>query len=142
MAFFQQFYRKNETGAGAVSFKSSVRSSVGAEKDALLKQLDALATLAYGSITVTGDYPAWEYRADSPLRDKMVKIFKEQYGKEPVIQSLHAGVECGIFASKLPGLDCVSFGPDMDDIHTTKESMHVDSVKTHLGLYPANIKKN
>lgn len=120
---------KNETGVGAVSFKSSVRSSVGAEKDALLKQLDALATLAYGSITVTGDYPAWEYRADSPLRDKMVKIFKEQYGKEPVIQSLHAGVECGIFASKLPGLDCVSFGPDMDDIHTTKESMHVDSVK-------------
>ena len=59
----------------------------------------------------------------------MVKIFKEQYGKEPVIQSLHAGVECGIFASTLPGLDCVSFGPDMDDIHTTKESLHVDSVK-------------
>ena len=65
----------------------------------------------------------------SPLRDLMVKIFKQQYGKEPVIQALHAGVECGIFASKLPGLDCVSFGPDMDDIHTTNESMNVESVR-------------
>ena len=59
----------------------------------------------------------------------MVKIFKQQYGKEPVIQALHAGVECGIFASKMPGLDCVSFGPDMDDIHTTNESMNVESVR-------------
>lgn len=114
---------------GMVSFKSSVRSSIGSEKDALLNSLKSLATLAGGTLTVTGDYPAWEYREDSPLRDLMVKIFKQQYGKEPVIQALHAGVECGIFASKMPGLDCVSFGPDMDDIHTTNESMNVESVR-------------
>ena len=114
---------------GIVSFKSSVRSSIGSEKDALLNSLKSLATLAGGTLTVTGDYPAWEYREVSPLRDLMVKIFKQQYGKEPVIQALHAGVECGIFASKLPGLDCVSFGPDMDDIHTTNESMNVESVR-------------
>ena len=114
---------------GMVSFKSSVRSSIGSEKDALLCSLKSLATLAGGTLTVAGDYPAWEYREDSPLRDLMVKIFKQQYGKEPVIQALHAGVECGLFASKLPGLDCVSFGPDMDDIHTTNESMNVESVR-------------
>lgn len=60
-----------------------------------------------------GDYPAWEYRHDSPLRDIMVDVFEEQYGRKPVIQAIHAGVECGLFAGKLPGLDCVSFGPDM-----------------------------
>ena len=114
---------------GIVSFKSSVRSSIGSEKDALLNSLKSLATLAGGTLTITGDYPAWEYREVSPLRDLMVKIFKQQYGKEPVIQALHAGVECGIFASKMPGLDCVSFGPDMDDIHTTNESMNVESVR-------------
>lgn len=58
----------------------------------------------------------------------MVDVFKEQYGKEPVIQALHAGVECGLFADKIPDLDCVSFGPDMKDIHTTKETMDVESV--------------
>ena len=80
-------------------------------------------------MTLTGDYPAWEYRQDSPLRDLMKDIFTEQYGREPVIQALHAGVECGLFAGKIPDLDCVSFGPDMKDIHTTNESMDVESVK-------------
>lgn len=76
-----------------------------------------------------GDYPAWEYRHDSPLRDIMVDVFEEQYGRKPVIQALHAGVECGLFAGKLPGLDCVSFGPDMKNIHTSRESMDVASVQ-------------
>ena len=80
-------------------------------------------------MTCTGGYPAWEYRQDSPLRDLMIQIYEEQYGKKPVVQALHAGVECGIFSGKLEGLDCVSFGPDMKDIHTPKESMDVASVK-------------
>lgn len=82
-----------------------------------------------GSVSCTGEYPAWEYRQESALRDLMVQIYEEQYGEKPQVEALHAGVECGLFADKLPGLDCVSFGPDMDDIHTTKESMNVDSVR-------------
>ena len=77
----------------------------------------------------TGDYPAWEYRQDSPFRDLMTEIFWEQYGSAPQIEAIHAGVECGILAGKLPGLDCVSVGPDLLDIHTPRERMDIASVQ-------------
>lgn len=106
----------------------SVRSNVESEKEELVDRIECLLTSLGGSVSCAGNYPAWEYRENSPLRNLMVDVFKEQYGKEPVIQALHAGVECGLFADKIPDLDCVSFGPDMKDIHTTKETMDVESV--------------
>ncbi len=112
-----------------VTASFSIRSSVETEKSDLMAEIRYLMENLGGSITSLGEYPAWEYRQDSPLRDLMAAVFQEQYGREPVVQALHAGVECGLFAGKLPGLDCVSFGPDMRDIHTPKESMDVDSVK-------------
>ena len=59
----------------------------------------------------------------------MLRIFKEKYGKEPVVEAIHAGLECGFFLDKIPQLDCVSMGPDMKDIHTTEEKMSISSVK-------------
>lgn len=112
-----------------VTFSFAVRSSVETEKMELVSRVQCLMEALGGTVTLAGEYPAWEYRQDSPLRDLMVDIFEEQYGRKPVVQALHAGVECGLFAGKLPGLDCVSFGPDMKDIHTPKESMDVESVK-------------
>ncbi|MDO5784523.1 MAG: aminoacyl-histidine dipeptidase [Eubacteriales bacterium] len=112
-----------------VSMSFSVRSSVGTEKEALVSQLSNLMDVLGGSVVCAGDYPAWEFNPDSKLRDLMIEIFEEQYGRKPVVQALHAGVECGLFAGKLPGLDCVSFGPDMTDIHTTSERMDVASVQ-------------
>ena len=121
----------NEGGAGKgeVTASFSVRSSVQTEKEYLIDQLRCVANSANGYIDVQGDYPAWEYRHDSPLRNIMVDVFEEQYGRKPVIQALHASVECGLFAGKMPGLDCVSFGPDMKNIHTSRESMDVASVQ-------------
>ena len=78
---------------------------------------------------VVGDYPAWEYLPDSPLRERMIEVYREQYGKEPVVETIHAGLECGLLGEKLPGLDCVSFGPDLTDIHTHRERMHIASVQ-------------
>lgn len=112
-----------------VTTSFSVRSSVQSEKENLIDQLRCVSVSAGGSLEVQGDYPAWEYRHDSPLRDIMVDVFEEQYGRKPVIQAIHAGVECGLFAGKMPGLDCVSFGPDMKNIHTSRESMDVASVQ-------------
>lgn len=116
------------TSENEVSYSFAVRSSVESEKNALVEQICCLTEALGGTLKTSGTYPAWEYRQDSPLRDLMVSVFREQYGKDPVIQALHAGVECGLFAGKLPGLDCVSFGPDMKDIHTPKESLDVASV--------------
>ena len=106
-----------------------VRSSVESQKQMLRDRLVCLMGILGGSVEVTGDYPAWEYRADSPLRELMAEVYREQYGKEPKIEAIHAGLECGLFAGKLPGLDCVSIGPDLTEIHTTREKMHISSVR-------------
>ena len=107
----------------------AVRSSVNQEKRDLLAKLKELALFHEGSYSEMGDYPAWEYRKNSPLRDTMVRIFKEKYGKEPEVVAIHAGLECGMLSEKLPGLDCVSIGPDMHDIHTSREKLEIESTR-------------
>ncbi len=107
----------------------SVRSSVNSEKNALTDKLRCLSGLLGGSCRIEGEYPAWEYRQHSALRDLMVDVFTQQYGHPPVVQAIHAGLECGLLSGKLPGLDCISFGPDIKDIHTTSERMSIPSVQ-------------
>ena len=118
-----------ETVGDKAVMRFAVRSSVGTEKEELCGRLTNLMELLGGTVEFIGDYPAWEYKQDSMLRELMVEVFKEQYGREPKVEALHAGVECGLFAGKLPGLDCVSMGPDMKDIHTPNERMDVASVQ-------------
>ena len=107
----------------------AVRSSVNAEKRELLDRLKAIAEFHGGSYSEMGDYPAWEYRKDSPLRDTMVRIFSETFGRRPEVVAIHAGLECGLLSEKLPGLDCVSIGPDMLDIHTSREKLDIASTR-------------
>lgn len=107
----------------------AVRSSVNREKEELLRKLQDLAAFYGGSTTEMGDYPAWEYKKDSILRDTMVKTYGEMFGKEPQVVAIHAGLECGLLSEKLPGLDCVSIGPDMRDIHTSREKLHIGSTR-------------
>jgi len=110
-----------------LSLTFAVRSSVNQEKRDLLKKLRDLAEFNEGSYSEMGDYPAWEYRKDSPLRDTMVRIFRERFGKDAQVVAIHAGLECGMLSEKLPGLDCVSIGPDMVDIHTSREKLNIAS---------------
>lgn len=112
----------------ALTTTFSVRSSVEAEKKELLKKLEDTATAFGGTFDSCGDYPAWEYKEDSRLRETMIRVYREQYGKEPVVEAIHAGLECGFFCHKIPGLDAVSFGPDMKDIHTPRERLSIPSV--------------
>jgi dipeptidase D len=107
----------------------AVRSSVNREKRELLDNLRELAQMTGAEYSETGDYPAWEYKADSHLRDTMVKVYTQMFGKEPQVVAIHAGLECGLLSEKLPGLDCVSIGPDMQDIHTSRERLHIASVE-------------
>lgn len=107
----------------------AVRSSVNAEKRALLEKLAALATFYDGTYSEMGDYPAWEYKKESRLRDVMVETFTRMFGKTPEVVAIHAGLECGLLSEKLPGLDCVSIGPDMHDIHTSRERLDIPSTR-------------
>lgn len=107
----------------------SVRSSVGSEKNLLALQIRTLCERLGGQYTESGAYPAWEYKQDSKLRDLMVTVYEELYGEKPRLDVIHAGVECGLFMDKMKDLDCVSYGPQMYDIHTPNERLHVDSVQ-------------
>lgn len=107
----------------------SVRSSVNKDKIDLIDTLKEICDRFGGHFDSRGHYPAWEYKKDSRLRDTMVQVYEESYGKSPVVEAIHAGLECGFFCEKIPGLDAVSFGPDMRDIHTPRERLSISSVR-------------
>ena len=107
----------------------SVRSSVGSRKDMMIRKLSAVCRALGGRAEFVGQYPAWEYRTESPLRERMVEVYTRMYGKAPQVVAIHAGLECGLLSAKLPGLDAVSFGPNLSSIHTTRESMSIESVQ-------------
>lgn len=107
----------------------SVRSSIESSKWDLVERLKALAQLSGMSVECTGDYPGWAYRVDSPLREKMIDLYERMYGTKPGVKAIHAGLECGLLADKIKNLDCVSFGPDMANIHTTEETLSISSTK-------------
>ena len=117
------------TEADKMILSWGVRSSVLTKKTALIEKLKNMSDFVGGEFSVSGEYPAWEYKRDSKLRDIMVEVYEKQYGKKPEVEAIHAGLECGIFCGKMPELDCVSFGPDIMDIHTSKERLSISSAK-------------
>ena len=118
-----------KTSENEVLGSSSIRSSVETARDALSDKIEYLTEFLGGEYERQGVYPAWEYRKDSPLRDKMVEVYEEMYGQKPNVVAIHAGLECGLFYKKMEGLDCVSLGPDMKDIHTSEEVLSVSSTE-------------
>ncbi|MBQ5442139.1 MAG: M20/M25/M40 family metallo-hydrolase, partial [Oscillospiraceae bacterium] len=112
-----------------VTARFMVRSSVNSQKDETTERVAALVKTLGGSIEIPASYSAWEYRPDSPLRDVTVEAFRAVYGEEPTIAALHAGLECGILSGKMPELDCISFGPDLTNIHTPRERLHIASTQ-------------
>ena len=117
------------TAADTFTASFCIRSSVASQKTMLVDRLTCLMEQLGGHVDVQGDYPGWAYQHNSPLRDLLVEVFTEQYGRAPKIEAIHAGVECGLFAGKMPGLDCVSLGPDMEEIHSCREKLHIGSVQ-------------
>ena len=118
-----------KTSENEVMGSSSIRSSVETARDALSDKIEYLTEFLGGEYERQGVYPAWEYRKESPLRDKMVEVYEEMYGQKPNVVAIHAGLECGLFYKKMEGLDCVSLGPDMKDIHTSEEVLSISSTE-------------
>ena len=117
------------TAENAVSASFLIRSSVNSETREVAERLVAAAGALGGTYTEEGSYPAWEYRANSELSQLMCEVYREQFDSELIVETIHAGVECGFFMDGIPGLQAVSFGPDLTDIHTPKEAMDVPSVE-------------
>ncbi|MBE7043554.1 MAG: aminoacyl-histidine dipeptidase [Ruminococcaceae bacterium] len=116
------------TNENEISGVFCARSSLESEKRDLVNHLISLTEYLGGRVETEGAFPAWEMRHHSPLRDKLSAIYQAQYGREPVIEVIHAGLECGMFSEKIADLDCVSIGPDLFDIHTPAERISISSV--------------
>ena len=112
-----------------MTMRAAVRSSVGTAKDALFEELKWIAESCGASMDISGEYPAWEWVDKSVLRDKMARIYRGMFGKDLVIETIHAGVECGLLSEKIPGMDAVSMGPNILDIHTPREHLSISSVQ-------------
>ncbi len=114
---------------GVAKLLSSQRSSV-ASQNALINRRIAAAVHLAGGKTRHGDgYPAWTPRAESPLRDLCVALWEKTSGQKAVVELIHAGLECGVIGDKTPGMDMVSFGPDIQGAHTPQEKVRIASVQ-------------
>jgi len=130
---------KTEDYKFTISF--SIRSSADEDKYKLTDKVKNI-TESYGGVaTIQGDYCGWDYKKDSKLRELMCNIYRRQYGKEPVIDIIHAGLECGIISSKIKDLDCISIGPDLYDIHTPKERLDMKSAERVWNFIKAILKE-
>ena len=113
----------------AVDFLS--RSSVESEKTKVTHDIEAVFKSLGGKTVHSGDYPGWEPNADSALLQTMKKTYAELFGKQPTVNAVHAGLECGIIGSHYPAMDMVSFGPTIRNPHSPDEKCHIPSVSKY-----------
>ena len=115
---------------GKIVINTLLRSSVETAKDALAQAIQAVFELAKADkILFNGAYPGWKPNPDSAILKEMQEIYEQLYGKKPAIMAVHAGLECGILAGKMPGVDMISFGPTLESVHTPDECMDAASVE-------------
>lgn len=113
---------------GKIEFYSALRSSVESQKYELRDKVQLLADTLGVSCEWAGDYPGWQYKEESRIRDLAVEKFRELYQKEAKVEAIHAGLECGYWAAKIDDADILSMGPDMFDVHSPKERVSKQSI--------------
>lgn len=118
-----------ETKDDEVVISIAARSSVASKKEEIISINRALSSQFETHISFHGDYPGWSYAEESPLRDTAQRVYKELFNQEAKIVAVHAGVECGIFGEKIPGLDMISIGPNIFDVHSPDERLSISSTE-------------
>lgn len=111
-----------------ISICVSMRSQKPSYIEYMTKKLEGMASMLDAVFDVSGEYPGYDMSLESQFRDMMCKAYEESFGRKPEVSAIHAGLEIGVFASRIPGLEIVSIGPDTFDIHTVDERIDVGSV--------------
>lgn len=125
-----------------IRFTIDIRSSIRSKKINILNKIEALCKIMNYNLIKEGDYPEWKYEKESKINELCLKTYKELFGKEASITSLHAGLECGLFKEKMgKDVEFISFGPDIFDVHTSKEHFKIESVKRIYEFLIALLKK-
>ena len=122
------------TQPGVIRIGSSQRSCVTAARRAAADKMEACFVLAGAIVKHEGEYPGWAPAAESPVRDACVASYKKLFGVEPKVKAIHAGLECGLFTEKFPGLDMVSFGPTLRGVHAPGERLDLASLDKFTDL--------
>jgi len=112
-----------------ISILNFIRSSVESEKYSVADNVQIIADTCGAECEFFNDYPQWEYKVESKVRDTAIEIYEEIFNKKPLITAVHAGLECGYINKKLKDVDMISFGPDQYDVHTTNEHISIQSIK-------------
>lgn len=115
--------------ADGLHFSISVRSCIASQKAMMVQRLRAIMELGGGAVSERSDYPGWQYARQSALREDVLAAWKAVSGREGKIEATHGGLECGLFIEKIPGLDAVSMGPELHDVHSVKERLSVPSTR-------------
>lgn len=113
---------------GVVKVLTSQRSSIVSRLNALSARIEATARLAGGEGRSGDGYPPWPPNMASPLLDKSKKLYEKMYNKKPVVEVIHAGLECGIIGDKNPGMDMISIGPDLKNPHSPDEKIRISAI--------------
>ena len=122
------------TEAGVIRIGSSQRSCVTAARRAAAAKMEACFVLAGAVVKHEGEYPGWAPAAVSPIRDACVASYRKLFGVEPKVKAIHAGLECGLFTEKFPGLDMISFGPTLRGVHAPGERLELASLDRFVAL--------
>ncbi len=122
------------TQPGVIRIGSSQRSCVTAARRAAAAKMEACFVLAGATVTHEGEYPGWAPAAESPVRDACVASYRKLFGVDPKVKAIHAGLECGLFTEKFPGLDMVSFGPTLRGVHAPGERLDLASLDKFVDL--------
>ena len=122
------------TNPGVIRIGSSQRSCVTAARRAAAAKMEACFVLAGATVTHEGEYPGWAPAAESPVRDACVASYRKLFGVDPKVKAIHAGLECGLFTEKFPGLDMVSFGPTLRGVHAPGERLDLASLDKFVDL--------
>lgn len=110
-------------------FSFSIRSCIASQKEMLIQRVRSIVEYAGGTVGESGNYPGWQYARDSRLKDMVLAAYKDVSGKDGIIEATHGGLECGLFIEKIPGLDAISMGPELHDVHSVRERLSIDSTE-------------
>ena len=120
----------------------SIRSCIASQKEMLARRVRAIVEFAGGTVTERGNYPGWQYERQSQFREMVLAAYHDLTGKEGVVEATHGGLECGLLIEKIPGLDAISMGPELHDVHSVRERLNVPSTERVYELLCEALKRS
>lgn len=115
--------------ADGLHFTYSIRSCIASQKEMLAQRVHAIVEFTGGTVSERSSYPGWQYARESKFRELVLDAYRDITGAEGKIEATHGGLECGLFIEKVPGLDAISLGPELHDVHSVRERLSVPSTE-------------